>query len=394
MGGISLLGRASDLLPKGDPERVRLLPVLAGDLQEGAQLDRAADVLAEAIELAVNEGDPVAELQARLNLSFQRLATDPSVRFEELLQEAAEILDRAEELRDPQILIEAQRTVGMLEFWVGRSAAAEESAERAIARAREAGIPTGQSLELHRVLLTATVWGQTPVERGLKRWREILPHSSGLLEAWALGAIAALHAMRGEFEEARDLADRGGRKLLELGQTLHYWAGHLIAFIEDLAGNPKAVEQRMSKSIEVLRAAGETGFLSTSAVWLADALWAQERYEEALDASRLSEEMAARDDIASQGGWRSVRAKVYAKQGRLEDAERLAREAVAILDRTDHLGQIGDVHLALAMVLREAGKRSEAVAEARTAEQAFERKGIVVSAGKAQRFLEELASQG
>jgi tetratricopeptide (TPR) repeat protein len=150
----------------------------------------------------------------------------------------------------------------------------------------------------------------------------------------------------------------------------------------------------MRRGIEVLQEAGETGFLSTSAVWLAGALYEQGRFEEALEATRLSEETAARDDVASQAGWRSARAKIYAKQGQLKEAEQLAREAVAIVDRTDHLFQVGDCHLTLATVLGEAGRRSEAIAEARRALDAFERKGIVVLADRARQLLGELASEG
>ena len=392
-GAINLLERASELLPEDDRERVRVLPVLGGELQKAARFERAGEILSQALQLSVRAADRAAELRARLNLRFQRLATDPSVLYEDMLHEAYEILEQAEELGDPQILIEAQRHVSTTEFWLGRSERAAELAERAIARAREAGIPAGQTLELFRGLFSATVWGQIPVERGLPRWRQILAEASGTLEALALHALGALLAMRGEFEEARDLVDRGNRKLLELGQMLQYWAGHTHAMVEEMAGNPKGVEERMRKGIEVLQAAGETGFLSTSAVWLADALCDQGGYEDALDATRLSEQTAARDDVASQGGWRSARARIYAKQGRLEEAERLAREAVDIAERTDHLGQLGGANMALADVLIAAGRADEAGTAARQGLEAFERKGILVWADRARAFLEELARE-
>jgi class 3 adenylate cyclase/tetratricopeptide (TPR) repeat protein len=393
-GAINLLDRASNLLPRDDPERIRLLPVLAGELQKGAQLERARPVLSEALELAVKAGDRPAELRTRLNIAFQRIATDPSVPFGDVLQESERILERAEELGDPQILIEAQRTLATMEFWVGRSERAEQLSERGLARAKDAGIPRGQTLELYRGLHMATVWGKISVERGLRRWTEILEDSSGLLEAWALSAVGSLLAMRGDFDAARDFMEKAGRLRLELGQTLEYFAAHHWALVEDLAGNHEGVEQYMRRGIEVLQEAGETGFLSTSAVWLAGALYEQGRFEEALEFTRLSEETAARDDVASQAGWRLARAKVYAKQGRLQEAEQLAREAFAIVDRTDHLYQVGESHLTLAMVLREAGKRDDAAVEARKARESFEQKGNVVSAGRAGALLEGLASEG
>jgi class 3 adenylate cyclase/tetratricopeptide (TPR) repeat protein len=394
MGAINLLERASELLPKDDPERIRSLPVLGAALQDATQFDRAAEVLNEGLDLAVRAGERVAELSVRLKLLLQRTSTNPNASYTEALREAERILVQAEEVGDPRMLVEAHHGVAILEFWSGRSAKAEEIAEKAIARAEEAGLSLSQTFVLYRPLFSATVWGHTPVDRGMERWRGILEEASGALEGYAFSALASLHAMRGEFHEARAYRDRSDRRLLELGLMLPYSAGHIWASVEELAGNPEGVEQRMRRGIEVLRAAGETGYLSTSAVWLAEALYEQGRYEEALEATRLSEETAARDDVASQAGWRSVRAEIYAKQGRLEEAERLAREAVAISDRTDHLSMVGDCHLALATVLREAGKRAEAEAEAGRALDAFERKGNVVWAQRVRQFLEELEGRG
>jgi ATP/maltotriose-dependent transcriptional regulator MalT len=174
--------------------------------------------------------------------------------------------------------------------------------------------------------------------------------------------------------------------------TLSVAAGHLAAFVEDLADNLPEMERLMRRSVESLRAAGETGYLSTSAATHAEALFRLGRFEEALEATRLSEETAAADDVASQSQWRSVRAKIAAAEGRLDEADRLARESTAISDGTDHLNQIGYSYLALAVVLHAAGKRAEAEAAAGRSLEAMERKGNVVWAGKARRLLEELAA--
>jgi class 3 adenylate cyclase/tetratricopeptide (TPR) repeat protein len=392
-GAINLLERATALLPEADPARIRLLPVLGSALQDAAQFDRAGQLLNDGLELAARAGERAAELALHLKLVLQRVSTDPSVSFEEGLREAEGILLQAEELDDPRILVEAHHAVAILEFWSGRSAKAEEIAEKAIARAEEAGLSVGQTFELYRALFSATVWGHTPVDRGMERWQGILKKASGALEGWAFSALATLHAMRGEFDEARAYNERSDRRLLELGLLLPYSAGHIWAAVEELAGNPEGVEWRMREGIEELRTAGETGYLSTSAVWLAEALYEQGRYDEALDATRLSQETTAPGDVASQAGWRSIRAKIYAVTGRLEEAETLAREAVTVSDTTDHLKQIGDVRMALATVLRAGGRPEEAVEVARRALDAYEQKGNVVSAGRTRQFMEELASE-
>src|SRR3989449_8247153 len=109
---------------------------------------------------------------------------------------------------------------------------------------------------------------------------------------------------------------------------------------------------------------GETGYLYTTACFLADALYAQGRYEEALRYTKEGERAAATDDALSQFLWRAVRAKVLARRGEPESPEKLAREAVALADSTDYLDPRGTVHLALAEVLRLAGREREATAEA------------------------------
>jgi class 3 adenylate cyclase/tetratricopeptide (TPR) repeat protein len=392
-GAINLLERASSLLPREDARRIEILPALGSVLHDAARLEEARGVLGEALELARDAGDRAAELRARMTLLLVGIGTDPDRPFTDVLAEGEEVLVEAEAFDNPHVLVTAQFTVAKILFWTGRSSDAEVLMDRGIVRARDSGIPPGQTLDLYRALFTTTIWGHMPVGRGMERWQQTLDWASGALEGYAFGALASLHAMRGEFEIARDYLDRHERRLREVGMTLSLAAGHLYAFVEDLAGNPQGVEQRMRQSIEELRAAGETGYLSTSAATLAKALYNQGRYDEALEATRLSKETSAPDDVGSQAQWRGVRARVHAARGQIEEAEALAREALAISEKTDHLNQIGFTRMRFAEVLRVAGKREEAAANAGKALEAFERKGNVVSAGQARRLLEELASE-
>jgi class 3 adenylate cyclase/tetratricopeptide (TPR) repeat protein len=393
-GAINLFERASSLLPKEDPRRVELLPALGSVLHDAARLHESRAALGEALDLSRASGDRAAELRARTTLLLVDMATDPDKPFAEALEEGKGVLSEAEALDEPTIVVGAQFAVARTLFWMGQSGEAEELMDRALARARVSGVLPGQTLELYRVLFTLTVWGRMSVEHAMKRWHEALEWASGALEGYAFGALAALHAMRGEFDTARDYVDRCDRRLLEVGMTLNVSAGHLAAFVEHLAQNPQGMERIMRRSVQALRAAGETGYLSTSAATHAEALLQLRRIDEALEATRLSEETAAADDVASQSLWRAVRAKIAAVQGRLDEGERLAREGVAISDSTDHLNQIGYSYIALAEVLRVAGKRAEAKTAAGRALEALERKGNAVWANQARRLLEELASEG
>ena len=389
-GAINLLSRAEPLLPDDDPNRLRLLPDLAEALYENAEFARASDVGKKAIDLARRVDDRPAELRARLVELMQRMSTSPDEPMERGTAQAGEILREAERIGDLDLLTHAQETAAWFMFWSGRSAEAEAQLEEAIAEAMAGEAPARQLMRLYRALAAAAVWGSVDAQRGLERWSEIVKTATGVTEGLARFALGALDAMQGKFDVARSEIARGEEILADLGATLYVEAAHPPLLVEELAGNWEAVEVRARQGIAALEAAGETGFLSTTAVFLAEALYAQGRDGEALEVTRLSEAHTAAGDVASEMGWRTVRAKVLARTGGLEEAERLAREAVAVAERIDHLDQSGDAFFALAEVLRGSGATGEAAEAARRALSCYERKGNVVSAGRARRLVEDI----
>lgn len=140
----------------------------------------------------------------------------------------------------------------------------------------------------------------------------------------------------------------------------------------------------------MLATIGETGFRSSVGAFLADVLMRQGR---SLEAERLVEEVAetaAPDDFAPQAQWRAVKARILAERGEQDEAERLARKAVALVEPTDYLLLRAEVFSALADVLALGGRLDEAVAAQQRAVAELERKGDVVGAGRARERLEEL----
>jgi len=73
---------------------------------------------------------------------------------------------------------------------------------------------------------------------------------------------------------------------------------------------------------------------------------------------------------------------VLSHRGSLEEAERLAREAVDIGERTGWLNERGYAWTKLGEVLRQAGREQEARDAFTQALDLYERKGNLVSAGK------------
>jgi hypothetical protein len=74
------------------------------------------------------------------------------------------------------------------------------------------------------------------------------------------------------------------------------------------------------------------------------------------------------------------RAKVLARRGKRAEAERLARQAVAIGEGTDLLNMQGDANADLAEVLLLSGKTTEATAAYEQALDRYELKGNLVMA--------------
>jgi uncharacterized protein HemY len=75
--------------------------------------------------------------------------------------------------------------------------------------------------------------------------------------------------------------------------------------------------------------------------------------------------------------WRQAQALVDVHRGRLEDAERHAREAVAMDRAGDSLWQEGNSYCVLADVLEAGGRREEAIATRQEALACYDRKEVI-----------------
>jgi tetratricopeptide (TPR) repeat protein len=220
------------------------------------------------------------------------------------------------------------------------------------------------------------------VEEGIARCKRFFGEAvdDPVIQANACVEQAALEAMRGDFEAARELVAKGRQSFAELGFTLLVATTAQEAnYIEMLAGDPRAAEGIMRESLAQLESMGERAYLSSAAALLADALCAQGRLDEAEQLSHVSEDAAARDDLFSQVLWRSARAKIRALRGDAGAAVALAREAVALAEKTDLLNTQGDTLAALAEVLASAGKPADAAAALEQAASRFEQKGNTAS---------------
>jgi len=273
----------------------------------------------------------------------------------------------------------------------GHEVAAQEEWERSIEHARRAG-RRWDEIEGLTQLVWIAVWGPTPRVDALRRCEQNLEAVKGHpgLEAPLLGALSCLRALEGRFDDARALVARRAETLHELGLALEEaWASWSAGWVELLAGDAAAAEGVLRPSYERLEEAGATGYLQIVGSHLAQAVCMQGRFEEAERLALLVEHLDP-TSVAEVADARRARAKAVARLGRTDEGERLARAAVALIDRTEFLIDRADARMDLAEVLLVAGRSHEAAQVLEKALHLHEDKGNLVSAERARALLTEL----
>jgi class 3 adenylate cyclase/tetratricopeptide (TPR) repeat protein len=384
-----LLQRAVGLLPADAPGRPELLVDLGAALLETGAVEQGDAALAEAAAAVDLAADPRRAWRVRLDCSLLAVVHGRERRgIDQVRQEAERAIAELTELGDDAGLARAWLLLGEVHNVKGRMAAMAQAAEHAIGHARRARELPKVDLALSRLGI-ALAFGPTPVEEAIGRARELLDQARGRRrwEAGTLRALARLEAKRGRFPEARALLDQGKAIVEELGLRFNLAAFALTSGeIEALAGELVAAEQQLRLASELFGRLGDKWSVSLVAPNLAEVLHLQGRNEEAL---RFTEEAeaAAEPELPEQFLWRKARARVLAVQGAGEEAERLAREAVDLAARTDHLEEHADALMTLADVLRHAGRAAEAALAVRDALRLYKQKGNTVLTRRAQEAL-------
>ncbi len=387
----NLFHRAAHLLPEVDPSRPRLL-VLAGEafLEQG-EFQMADTALIMATEGAGLLGDRGLRTTARLVWLELHYVAEGVGAEDELIAEVETAIRILESEKEHEGLARAWRLLWSIHMMGCRYGAGEQAAQRLIEHAEAAGDAVMQARALPWLAVCAE-YGPAPVTVGIKTCEEILGRAGNdrKSQATTLRVLAHLEAMRGNFERARELYGQVKANLEELGwKRIAALAALVSGNVEMLAGDPVAAERELRHSYEILHELGEKNYISTIAGDLAEALYQQERYDEAMGYSETCEELEAPDDIASQVRWRCVRGKVCARRGEFEQAESLISEALSLIRRSDDLNSQGDTLLDLAEVLRLAGKPGKAAKTIAEASELYERKGNLVSAQRAQKLLQD-----
>ena len=382
----NLYRRAIALLGENDPTRLVLLPEFGEVLVELSDFAQAHAVLAEAqaaAERAANRriAASVKLLRMRIHVS----SAEPGDSTEEMLRMAHAAIPLFEAESAQPELARAWRLIGMVHGMAGRYQQSSDAVSRSITHARLAGEERIVARNTAG-LSSSTLLGPTPVPQAIELCEQMLANDVGdrQAESKILCTLAQLRAMNGEFDQARALYRRGRGLLRELGRGLNAAStGIDLLLVELLAGDLATAEREVKSDYEFLARAGETYYLSTMAALLSRVVRDQGRDDEALVYSWAAEGATAADDMESQALWRSIRAPIVARAGRLDEAESLARSAVELSRQSDAPQMQADALSELAAVLLLAGRLDEARQPIDDAIATYRAKGDIVSAARA-----------
>jgi tetratricopeptide (TPR) repeat protein len=193
-----------------------------------------------------------------------------------------------------------------------------------------------------------------------------------------------------------DRLDEAWPPALQASERLREMTGddgleYCLAEIATLAGDHEAAVGYLRIHCDRLEAHHQYSNLSTGAPTLGRSLCLLSRYDEAEPLAEQGRTLGEEQDATTQALWRQVRALVLAHRGEHSEAERLAREAVDIIERTDGLNLRGDALCDLAEVLACAGRVDEAAAALTQALDRYERKRNVAMVRAVRERLERIA---
>jgi class 3 adenylate cyclase/tetratricopeptide (TPR) repeat protein len=378
--GVSLLRRASAVLPPGDERRLALAPELASALGESGLADEALAIL-EAASAAEDELTRARAEVMRAIIRQQPVARGEAIR---------EAFERAGD------------DYGLALYWLsmawdawGRVCCAEtaEASEQALACLAQAGAERGRVADSIRArLVTTYVFGPIHVDEAIERTEAVILEGTGQVAlAYARVILGRLYAMRAEFDKARELVAGARQAYRDAGMLV--FAGGLSmpeSRVEWEAGKPAAAEQTLEEGLAQLEEIGDRGFHGTVALMLAELRYASGRYDDAralCASARLTTEPS---DLFNFVLLDSIEGCLLAQEGRLEEALRQCRRAIEQTDGMDGVEVRAASRRYLGEALFLAAQTDEARTAALEAIAIREAKGDTTGAARTRQVFEKL----
>ena len=377
---LNLLGRAAVLLRDGSTE------------WESVFLDRLAvlrntpgDELRHALAQLERSDDPRLRMHARL----ERLGLGVDSAEEEAIEEGPASVAEARALFGPlgddRGLAAAAALEAALAWLRSHAADTVAAVDRFTLHAERAGmVDFGGRLDI--LMLGPFAWGPfTPDEMRA----HVAKYPADAPPRRAIEGMIA--AREGRYEEALALSRSVAARYSELGllailpAPMSATAWHLRKL-----GRLEESIQAYEEVIALHESLGQTGYLSTTLVELAETRYDLGELDEAERLAVEAEQMGGPDDVINFSRGRALRAVIAADRGSDDQALRLASSAAEYAFRTDFPAEHGRAHEALGHVHRRAGRTAEARSEYERALDVWERYGWTADAAEARRLLVEL----
>ena len=373
------------LVPVGHAARVDALPDYYFTLVESAEWEAARGIVAE-LQASRNERARAfgALFEAELDVVSEGGEGVGSAFFEAI--ESAE--NEFERLQDPRGLAYASRLAAYGRWASLQMAEAIEKFEVAAVNAARAGIQYLEDDARSRIARAHTM-GPTPVPETIELLEEFIREYAErpLALAGIRGALARAYAARGDIEAARDVGDVED-VYLEAGMELESTSARFTrAWIARCALDFEEQEREQRGMVERLEELHDRNYLSTSWIDLGVCLVELGRDDEAQRALERAQEVTIPEDVVDVVGLDALEAVLRARRGELEEAQELARRALARVDETDHIILRLDTRWSAAGVFELAGRGDEAKALLQESVEIAERYGHLVAAERARERL-------
>ena len=383
---VDLLKRAVSLLPPGDARRLLVAQtgiwvLYAGD---GAV---AEQMLNDTIAEARAAGDERAAAWANVSKLMVTSSTR-SIEGSEMVSQAEQLRDQLTHVGDVEGAQAAELLAALSLFQLGQAGDAMVRMQRVLEAPASGNIATWARLQR----TGAAVFGPMPADEVIALMEQSVGETGR--HPGPLIAIARMRLLQGRFAEATQVMDEAVERGAELGdRILQTVVDEVRGSIAFWSGDVERAAELLRRSYDGLVALGDRGFASTAAAEAAEAYVEAGDLAEAWEYATIARETSASDDVASQSGGRQIQAEVLSARGQHEEAEVLAREAVAIMEATDYLAFRGGALVHLARVLHAAGKDADAVEAAKAAFDLYEAKGATFFADSTRKLIAEWSGE-
>jgi hypothetical protein len=366
---VRLLERALELTTsRFDVELDLAQALLERDPQRGTAIANGV------AQRARRRGDDAFEALANFSAALCRSYYETNVDLDEIERLGYEAIPLLEQAEDHARLVQVwSGLASSVANWRGRLEYMIHAAEQALTHARLAELPIAHLFGIEAAL----TYGARPADEALRTLDALLPEAprpeSLVRRAWLL-------TMLGRSDEASQLAQEASERWDEIAGADA--SEGVLGHIASTAGDHEVAAAHLQRFCAGIEARGQTAFLSTYAGWLGRELWWAGRRDEAERQAHVCRELGWEQDIMTQMLWRQVEALGRAHRGAHEQAERLAREAVALGEPTEWLIFQGDALCDLAEVFKLASKNEEAHAALAQALDRYERKRCLPAAAR------------